>query len=186
MRRLLQFAVAVLSICASWRAHAADFQCPEPAMQVAANVAADARARTSRIVNAQDADLAAEVQSTVGNLWARYPQADRIAIAQNLLSTSCNLIKTSSLSDERKLDRWTKILELFLPSLSPGPTSSPSALVLEAENAVSRGDAAAKRGDYDLAKAEYNQAIRLSSAYAPAYRGRGENIHKERPVRACH
>jgi tetratricopeptide (TPR) repeat protein len=180
MRRLLQFVAAILSVCATWQAYGADFQCPEPAVQVAPNVAADARARTSRIINARDADLAAEVQSTVDNLWARYPQADRIAIAQNLLSTSCNLIKTSSLSDEQKLDRWTKILELFVPSLSPGPTSSPSALALEAENAVSRGDAAAKRADYDLAKAEYNQAIRLNSAYAPAYRGRGEIFIKKR------
>ncbi len=116
MPRIFQIIVACL-LTLSWPAHAADFNCPEPTMQVAPNIVADGQARTMSIVNATDPDLKGAVQNTIVNLWAAYPQADRIAVAQNLLSTSCNLIKSSNLADERKLDRWTKLIELLLPSV---------------------------------------------------------------------
>jgi hypothetical protein len=98
-------------------AQAADFKCPEPTMQVAQNIVADTQSKTISIVNAGDPELKSTVQNTIINLWAAYPQADRIAVGQNLLSTSCNLIKSSNLADERKLDRWTKLIELLLQSV---------------------------------------------------------------------
>ena len=94
-------------------AHATDFKCPEPTMQIAKEA--------KKIVDAGDADLKGTVQNTIVNLWAAYPQAERLAIVQNLQSTSCYLLKNSSFSDDQKLDRWTKILELFSSYLSPDP-----------------------------------------------------------------
>jgi hypothetical protein len=66
------------------------------------------------------ADLQGDVKKTVVNLWETYPNADRIAIVQNLQSTSCNLLKNSTtLTDEQKVEKWLLMLQAFSQYLVP-------------------------------------------------------------------
>jgi hypothetical protein len=59
------------------------------------------------------------VNKTVVNLWEKYPNADRIAIVQNLESSSCYLVRDSTLSDKEKISAWTQMLQQFSGYLSP-------------------------------------------------------------------
>ncbi len=81
-------------------ARAADFPCPEPTKQVESNISGDVQGQAQGLLKLATAELKGGIQKTVVNLWEKYPNADRIAIVQNLQSTSCNLVKTSTtLSD---------------------------------------------------------------------------------------
>ena len=98
----------------------ADFPCPAPNEQLAHNVSGDVQGQAQGLLKLGTAELKGGLQKTVVNLWEKYPNADRIAIVQNLQSTSCNLVKTSTtLSDEQKLDRWMAMLQMFSGYLTP-------------------------------------------------------------------
>jgi hypothetical protein len=108
------------SICyIGWADAATDFACPEPAKQVATEISGDIEGKAQGLLKVVDADLKGEVQKTVINLWKEYPNADRIAIVQNLESTSCYLIKNSTLTDEKKITAWIQMLQTFSGYLTP-------------------------------------------------------------------
>jgi Tfp pilus assembly protein PilF len=71
-------------------------------------------------------------------------------------------------------------------NLKNGDTGTcPESLVFEkrenesAQNATARGQKHAENGDYDTAIAEYNEAIRIDSTYAPAWAARGVARHSK-------
>ena len=82
----------------------------------------------ANIVTGGEAELQGKVQSTIENLWSSYPHADHIAIGQNILSTTCYLLKESDLTGAQKIDRWLKFLEVFTPTLYVVKTQPPPAV----------------------------------------------------------
>src|SRR5437899_1155984 len=101
-------------------AEPADFPCPEPTMQVASGIAGDVQGQAQGLLRLATADLKGGVQKTVVNLWEKYPNADRIAVVQNLQSTSCNLLNSSTtLSDDQKIERWLTMLQMSSEYLKP-------------------------------------------------------------------
>ena len=107
-------ATSIVLSCWSVSARAAaDFPCPKPTEQVATNVAGEVQGKAQGLLKVVDAELKGEVNKTVVNLWEKYPDVARIAIVQNLESSSCNFIKTSTLTDEQKIDKWIQMLPMF-------------------------------------------------------------------------
>jgi hypothetical protein len=79
----------------------------------------DISAGAQGLLKAIAGNLKGEVNKTVVNLWEKYPNADRIAIVQNLESSSCYLVRDSTLSDKEKISAWTQMLQQFSGYLSP-------------------------------------------------------------------
>ena len=50
--------------------------------------------------------LDVKVKKTTDSLYAAYPNADHLIIAQAILSGACQIISSSHLSDERKFSLW--------------------------------------------------------------------------------
>jgi hypothetical protein len=114
---------AALSLLGSGVAEGTEFKCPDPTKQVA-----EFPQETRHIIGATSPDLSKDAESTIVNLWAAYPHADRIAIYQNLISTSCNLIKESDLPAERKIDRWIQVFTILDRTLDPKDRSDARSL----------------------------------------------------------
>jgi hypothetical protein len=78
----------------------------------------DGRAQT--FLKLGDAQLKGGVEKTVVDLFSKYPNADRVAIVNSLMSTTCNIIRNSKqMTDTEKLDKWLSIfpvIRTFLPA----------------------------------------------------------------------
>lgn len=88
---------------------AADFPCPAPVQQTQDEIKGDIDGQAQTLFKIGAAQLKGAVQTSVVDLFSKYPNADKVAMLQDLLSTSCNLIKNSSMSDGEKFDRWMTI-----------------------------------------------------------------------------
>jgi hypothetical protein len=84
-----------------------DFVCPSPTAQSNNDIKMDIDGKASTLFKIGNADLKGSVQKTVVDLFSKYPNADRVAIINTMLSVDCNIIKNSTtLSDSEKLDKW--------------------------------------------------------------------------------
>jgi hypothetical protein len=100
-------------------ANAGDFECPAPSVQASADLKGEISGKAQAFLKIGDADIQGTIQKTVVDLYSKYPNADRVAIINTLISTTCNFIKSSSqLSDAQKLDRWMAVYPSIL-SLMP-------------------------------------------------------------------
>ncbi len=107
---------ALLLMLATAFASAADFACPSPSGQTAQEVAADINGQAQTIMKLGNADIQGKVKTTIIDLYSKYPNADRVAIASTMIYTTCSFIKNSSqLSDEQKLDKWMTVYTAILP-----------------------------------------------------------------------
>jgi hypothetical protein len=105
----LFLAIAAIAACVHTQARAQGFECPAPMKQVSANVKGDIDAQAQGLLKVAGVGFKGAVETTVVNLFEKYPNADKIAMVQNLQSMTCNIIKGSTLPDERK---FMMILEL--------------------------------------------------------------------------
>jgi len=85
-------------------ARGADFPCPPPSEQKDTNIEGDIEGKAQTLLKIGTAELKGTAKKTVVDLFSAYPNADRVAIINSMLSTTCNLIRTSKLSDTEKLD----------------------------------------------------------------------------------
>ena len=102
-------AIAAIAICLHTQAGAQGFECPAPMKQVSANVKGEIDAQAQGLLKVAGVGFKGAVETSVVNLFEKYPNADKIAMVQNYQSLACNVIKSSTLPDERK---FTMILEL--------------------------------------------------------------------------
>ena len=100
MRWLL--AIAAVTICLHTQAQAQGFECPEPIKQVGANIKGEIGAQAQGLLKVAGAGLKGAVETSVVNLFEKYPNVDRITMVQNYQSLACNVIRSSSVPDERK------------------------------------------------------------------------------------
>ena len=110
--------VALTLSCSSPSA-AQDFQCPSPAQQTNSNLRVEVDGKAQTVLRLGAADLKGSVERTVEDLYSKYPNADRVAIASMMLSTTCQLIRNSrQLTNSEKFEKWMAVLQIirtFLP-----------------------------------------------------------------------
>ena len=107
MRPYLVVAAALVGL--QMQARAQGFECPEPSKQVGASIKGEIGGQVQGLLKMAGVDVKGAVETSVVNLFEKYPNADRVAIIQNFQSTACNVIRNSSLPDEKK---FGLILEL--------------------------------------------------------------------------
>jgi hypothetical protein len=104
------------------RASAADdFVCPTPSQQVVdVTVKAEVDGKAQTFLRMGQAELKGGVERQVTELFSKYPNADRVAVINSLLSTTCYLIRNSKqMTDEQKFDKWMAVLPVirtYLPA----------------------------------------------------------------------
>lgn len=128
--RILLLPLLIAMVGGVDRSLADDFPCPEPTAQTDSNLKADITGKAQTILKVADADLQGHIETTVNNLYAQYPNADRVAVIRDMISTTCNLIKHSSqLSDSDKFNKWITtitILRSYLPTEKQGSYQEPN------------------------------------------------------------
>ncbi len=86
-----------------------DIECPampSAVTQVNRDVRLDVQARVGSLGKVVAGELAAKADVTAKNLFAKYPNVDRILTIQMMASTYCSLLRSSSLTSSERLRRW--------------------------------------------------------------------------------
>ncbi|MDX6584934.1 MAG: hypothetical protein QOI10_4118 [Solirubrobacterales bacterium] len=129
--------LVAFTLCWSSPSGAQDFQCPSPAQQTDSNLRVEVDGKAQTILRLGAAELKGSVERTVQDLYSKYPNADRVAIASMVLSTTCQMIRNSpQLSDSEKFEKWMAVLQIIRTLLpddkkserrddAPGTTDKP-------------------------------------------------------------
>lgn len=99
--------VVTLLSFASIPVHAYD--CPKPTQQLTPEVVTEVRGSTTTLFSASNDNYDIVARSTSRDLFEKYPNADRIAVMNTMLSMFCQVIMASSMSDDDKLDRLYRL-----------------------------------------------------------------------------
>jgi hypothetical protein len=102
--------IAVLSLAATAAlcGPAAAMECPKPLNQTEAQYTGQAKLDLAKLGPVTGGRLDVKLSKTSTNLYAAYPNADRVAVSNAILSAACQLIAESKLSDEKKFDLFLK------------------------------------------------------------------------------
>jgi hypothetical protein len=120
MVRSIARTALVILLGTSGAAAESNFPCPEPTAQVGTDIKADLNGQAQALLKVGSAELKGKVEKTVVDLFSKYPNADRVAIVQNMLGTACNIIRTSTqLSDVQKFDMWMAVFPAVQQYLGP-------------------------------------------------------------------
>ncbi len=105
MPGLKRLPVLVLALLVSTRAGAA-IQCPDPPANIAREVVVDTEAGAQGLKSLVSGTLKNHTETTVKNLFEKYPHADRVTMGMLMMSVYCRQLDGSTtLSDAEKLDR---------------------------------------------------------------------------------
>lgn len=116
---LLTIVVLLSSTMAAFGAD--DFSCPPPSTPTGEDVSATINGKAQTLLKVANADIEGTVKTTIVNLYSEYPHADRVAIINTMINTTCNFIKTSKqLSDGEKIDKWMAVYPAILLLMPPG------------------------------------------------------------------
>jgi hypothetical protein len=111
------------------------FECPRPTQQLATAESSDVRSSVSELGGLKAATFEMKADVVTRDVFAKYPHADDVAIANTMISMFCQVVLPSAMSDSEKLDylfrlddRITRHARVSVP-LSPavGPACSTSA-----------------------------------------------------------
>jgi hypothetical protein len=184
MRLLAFVAVFAMGIIWSFMANAQQFECPQPLRQVEQGIKGDAAGQAQTLFRVGELQFKGQVETSVTNLFEKYPNADRVAILQNFLSISCNLLRSSTLSPDAKFDRWLQLIDALTKYLPPGERLSDTerSLAASVAYAVRRArDAAynARQKAQQYPEDAVRQALDLTSSAVSKALSR---MPEERPV----
>jgi hypothetical protein len=105
--------LALLALQAA--AKAADFSCPDASVQFTRDLSADIDGKASTLLKIGSAEIKGTAKGAVVDLFSKYPHADRVAIINSLIYTTCSFIKNATqLTDGEKLDRWMAVYPAIL------------------------------------------------------------------------
>jgi len=111
---LFLLSVLTIHLCFPKHAIAQDFKCPEPIKQISNNIKGDLNGEAQTIIKLGAMEIKGKFESTVVDLFSKYRNADELAIAQNLLSTACHILKTATdMSGKEKYEKWLLIFPLM-------------------------------------------------------------------------
>jgi hypothetical protein len=105
-------------------AGAGEMACPAPTQQLAKDVEADLKASVAGLGKLKLAEIDGKVATTTTEFFSKYPNADKVAIANSLISLYCEYIKTANLSHDEAAERLDKITQALLPILMPPHTDA--------------------------------------------------------------
>lgn len=105
--------------------------CPEPVKPVEHDLRAQIQGQLSAIGRLGAGQIEARTERTAQDLISKYPNADRVAITQNLLSVFCNqLYRSRTLSESQKFELFFKMQErmerMLIPDYDVGVGSNDS------------------------------------------------------------
>jgi hypothetical protein len=116
--RLLVFAfLAVVHVGIAYGA----MDCPAPPQNVAKEIVTDTEANVSGLRSLVGGTLKNRTEVTAKNLFEKYPHADRVAVATLMMSSFCQLINSTALSDQEKLDRLQTVNQSIIGMMTAGP-----------------------------------------------------------------
>ncbi|WP_208245950.1 hypothetical protein WGT02_31120 (plasmid) [Rhizobium sp. T1470] len=104
---------------------AADMVCPAPTQQLAKDVETDLKASVAGLGKLKLAEIDGKVATTTTEFFSKYPNADKVAIANSLISLYCEYMKSASLSHDEAAERLDKITQALLPILAPHTDAVP-------------------------------------------------------------
>jgi hypothetical protein len=109
--------LAVFALLTSYSASLAQ-TCPNPPAQIDKNIEAEAKLNIGSLGRLVGLEATAKVTPITQNLFEKYPNADKITIAQLIVSTTCQLLVSSGVGGKDLLDAIDKlnsrILELMI------------------------------------------------------------------------
>lgn len=92
----------VLGVTPAWAA----IECPAPPANIAREVVVDSEIGAQGLKSLVSGTLKNRTETTVKNLFEKYPHADRVTMGTLMMSVYCRQLDgSSSLSDSDKLDR---------------------------------------------------------------------------------
>ena len=119
-------ALSALAIAGYGRLTRAELTCPPPPQQVAKDVVVETEGQVNALGRVLGSgELKNKTAVLANNLWAKYPNADRIALAQLMMSVYCQTLRDSKgLSDIEKLEQLQifnkQVIELAKPADTSG------------------------------------------------------------------
>ena len=150
-RLLIVLAATFTYMSAGSVAHAKDLNCPPPPAQTATNVSVDTRAEIGKLGKLSAGELANQTRVVAQPLFDKVPNQDRFYLAQSMLSLFCQMMRTTSLPDEQKLDRLQtfnqQIMEFIANTSLPSPVKK--------ENGKHAGSASVRVAAIDPALEKY-------------------------------
>jgi hypothetical protein len=84
----------------------AEVVCPAPISQTAQDLSGEGRIRMNRLMGI---DLQGKATAVTKDLLHDYPNADKVALANAMISVTCEFVKASSLRDAVKLEEISKL-----------------------------------------------------------------------------
>jgi hypothetical protein len=109
------------------------FECPSmPAAltQINRNVKSDISASVGSLGKVKAGEVGVKTEIEAQSLLSKYPNADRIVVLQTMAATYCTMLRSSSLDDKEKLDRWERFQDRNLglqanpPNISRPPLNA--------------------------------------------------------------
>lgn len=106
-------------------------QMPEAVTSVNRDIKSDITASVGTLGLIKAGDVAVKTETQAKNLFEKYPNLDKLLIAQTMAATYCDMLNSTSLPETDKLDRWERFsYKVFnLPNNPPPstPNTAPSA-----------------------------------------------------------
>ena len=90
-------------------APAVAYECPKPPQQVAQDVVNEVHSSSTSLLIATSGSYDSTASTVTRDLLQKYPNADQLLVRYTMLSMACQLIMSSSLSDDQKLDRLYRL-----------------------------------------------------------------------------
>jgi hypothetical protein len=98
---------AVLAVgLLGWNPAHAAMDCPAAPSNVAKDLVVDTEVGAQGLKSLVSGTLKNHTETTVKNLWEKYPNADKLTVATLMMSVYCQQVdKSTTLTDQEKLDR---------------------------------------------------------------------------------
>jgi hypothetical protein len=108
------------AILLSWSPVAfAAMDCPPASKDVANDIAVSTEASVEGLRGLASGSLKNKTETTTRNLFEKYPNADRVAVATTMMSIYCQQIdRSTTLSDAEKLDRLMIVNQAIIPLMT--------------------------------------------------------------------
>lgn len=103
---------------------------PSAVTAVNHDVKSDIKLNIGRLGPVSAGQLSSETVVVAKNLYDKYPDVNKLLLAQTMIATYCSMLKEASFSESEKLDRWEKFQDKVL-NLSNIPPDFPHESSLE-------------------------------------------------------
>ena len=98
----------------------AALNCPAAPANVAKDVVVDTEVGAQGLKSLVSGTLKNHTETTVRNLWEKYPNADRVSVATLMMSVYCQQIdQSTTLTDQDKLDRLMVVNQSIITLMKP-------------------------------------------------------------------